>query len=256
MSFSRALAMPRCTVLRLPVSRRSAVSGSDSRNARSGRSVAISRSTPPITATSRSVPASAAVAWTWSTSRWRARHQSISSSSRSRLPARRYSVARATPRRWASDRMSSRCPAAKVSTAAVKISAGIAAGGAAPPGTIARASPVASAGPLPGPATIPPSGPGIGDSLFRRLLEEGELVGQVPGQRVDVRNELAAADQAEVQLAEVADQGDVHVLSVGDHRHRVVRQEPGPAEVDLGVGTGDVRVSDVERGQPVQHAGG
>ena len=134
MSFSSALAMPRCTVLRAPVSRRSAVSGSDSRKARSGRSLAMARSTPPITATSRSVPASPALACTWSTSRRRARHQSSSSSNCSRLPARRYSVARATPRRRASDRMSSRCPATNVSTAAAKIPAGIPAGTAAPAG--------------------------------------------------------------------------------------------------------------------------
>src|SRR6185312_17539765 len=241
MSFSSAVAMPWCTVLRAPVSRRSAVSGSDSRNARSGRSVAIARSTPPITATSRSVPAKVALACTWSTSRRRARHQSISSSRRSRLPARRYRVARATPSCWASDRMSSRCPAAKASTAAVKISAGIAAGAAAPPGTIAWASSW----------PVPASGPGIGGSLFRRLFEEVELVGQVAGQRVDVRNELAAADQAEVQLAEVADQGDVQALAVGDYRHWVVRQEPRPAQVDLGVGAGDVGDGHVERRQPV-----
>src|SRR3954471_10589283 len=256
MSFSSAVAMPRWTVLRVPVSRRSAVSGSDSRNTRSGRSVAMARTTPPITATRRSVPASDPLAWIWSTSSRRARHPSTSPSRCSRWPPRRYRVARATPRRPASDRMSSRCPAAKASTAAVKISAGIAAGAAAPPGTIARASPAPSPAPWPGLLSGPRSGRGIGDSLFRRLLEEGELVGQVAGQDVDIRDELTAADQAEVQLAKVTDQGDVQALAVGDDRHRVVRQEPGPAQVDLGVRAGDVRDGDVERRQPVQDAGG
>ena len=59
-----------------------------------------------------------------------------------RLPARRYSVARAMPRRRASDRMSSRCPATNVSTAAAKIPAGIPAGTAAPAGSTTWASPV------------------------------------------------------------------------------------------------------------------
>ena len=43
MRFSSAWAVPRCTVLRVPVRMRSAVSGSDSRNTRSGRSDPITR---------------------------------------------------------------------------------------------------------------------------------------------------------------------------------------------------------------------
>jgi len=140
MRFSSAVAIPTWTKLWVPVRIRSAVSGSDSSSIRTGRSAPMARSTPPITALIRSVPVRSALARIWSASRRRARHHSTWSSSCSRLPTRRYKVARATPIRPASERISSRCPATKASVAAAKIGPGTMAGGPVPSGSTARIS--------------------------------------------------------------------------------------------------------------------
>jgi hypothetical protein len=81
-------------------------------------------------------------------------------------------------------------------------------------------------------------------------------VGQVAGEPVDVGDELAAADEPEVQPAEVAHHRDVQPLTVGDHRDRVVRQHLDAARIDRHVRARHVGDGDVERRQPVEQAGG
>jgi anthranilate synthase component 2 len=57
----------------------------------------------------------------------------------------------------------------------------------------------------------------VGRALDGGLVQDLQLLDQVVGQRVDVGDEFAAGNQAEMQLAEVADQGDVQALPIGDH---------------------------------------
>src|SRR5262249_30566002 len=89
-----------------------------------------------------------------------------------------------------------------------------------------------------------------------RLVNDIQLLDQVAGERVDVRDEFAARDQAEVQLVKVAEQGNVQALAVGDHRHWVVGQQLRTAQVYRHVRARNVRDADIERREPVQQPGG
>src|SRR5450755_650478 len=58
-----------------------------------------------------------------------------------------------------------------------------------------------------------------------RRQQLAELVDEVAGQGVEVRYQLTAGDEPEMQAAAIAVDGDVQALPVGHHRHRVIRQE-------------------------------
>src|SRR5258708_27635182 len=63
----------------------------------------------------------------------------------------------------------------------------------------------------------------LGDCASRQgassLKQNVQLIGQVAGEGVAVRDELAARGQPEMQPAKVSHDGDVEALAIGDHRY-------------------------------------
>ena len=65
--------------------------------------------------------------------------------------------------------------------------------------------------------------PGNEDSVGLRLRrEQVEFVNEVPGQLVDIGDQFSARYESEMQPTQVALNGDVQPLPVGDDGHRVV----------------------------------
>ena len=78
-----------------------------------------------------------------------------------------------------------------------------------------------------------------------------QLLAQETGHDVEVRHQLTAGDQPEVQVAAIAHHRDVEPLAVDQGRHRVVRQHLGAGVVERHVRAGNVGDEEVERVHPL-----